>query len=81
MGSKDVRTDSGGSLSSEPGLYLRVPCGRGKPYPGSSGNLPVSGRTMPSGRDGFGTWKRKTQKPESKISGTVPPVSGTPDDL
>lgn len=61
MGGKDVRTDSGGSRSSEPGSYQRVPCGRGKPYPGSAGNLPISGKTMPSGRDGFCTWKRKAQ--------------------
>ena len=44
-------------------------------------DLQVSGKTMPSGRDGFCTWKREMQKPEPKISGTVPPVSGTPDNL
>ncbi len=27
------------------------------------------------------TWKRETQKPEPTISGSVPPVSGTSDDL
>ena len=37
---------------------------------------------MPSGRNGFCTWKRETQKPEPTIDpGSVPPVSGTSDDL
>ncbi len=33
------------------------------------------------GRNGFCTWKRETQKPEPTISGSVPPVSGTSDNL
>lgn len=81
MGSKDVWADSGSSPSFEPGLFLLVPGWRGNPYPKSAGNLPVSGGEVQSGRDGFRTWKRKTQKQKSKISGTVPPLSGASDGL
>lgn len=73
--------DSGISPSPESGVSLPVLCWRGNPYPGTVGNLPVSGGEVHSGRDSFRAWKRKTKKQKSKISGTVPPVPGASDRL
>lgn len=81
MGSKDVRTDSGSSQPSEAGVHLRFPCCRGKTYSGFAEDLPFPGGEVQNGWDSFRTWKRETQKQESKISGTVSTLPGTPDSL
>lgn len=44
-------------------------------------DLPFPGGEVQNGWDSFRTWKRETQKQESKISGTVSTLPGTPDSL
>ncbi len=44
-------------------------------------NLPVSREYLQRTGNGFGPRERETEKQKSKVSGTVPPFSGAPDDL
>lgn len=71
----------GSSQPSEAGVHLRFPCCRGKTYSGFAEDLPFPGGEVQNGWDSFRTWKRETQKQESKISGTVSTLPGTPDSL